>query len=150
METVEKIDHMIFQEKFIAQIKSIREVCQKVEMKLFALGFSPDVLNDVIVSIDEAITNIVTHGSHENVGDALEAEVEVIHDNGALHVKILDSGKPYDYDNIPMPDISENLKGNRIGGFGVFLMNSLMDHVHYRRDNETNVLLMSKKISITS
>ena len=57
-----------------------------------------------------------------------------------------DRGRPFDIDEVAQPDVNENLAGRRKGGFGVFLIRSLMDRVQYRREGGVNYLRMEKKV----
>ena len=57
-----------------------------------------------------------------------------------------DSGKPFDPTAAPSADISLNVEERPIGGLGIYMVMNIMDKVVYRRDNDRNILTMTKKI----
>lgn len=58
--------------------------------------------------------------------------------------EIRDQGIPFDPRSIQKPDISEIIEKEKKGGLGIFLIRSLMDRVEYQRQENQNVLLLSK------
>jgi anti-sigma regulatory factor (Ser/Thr protein kinase) len=47
---------------------------------------------------------------------------------------------------VPAPDVSLGVEERPIGGLGILLVRKIMDTVSYSRENDQNVLTMSKKI----
>jgi len=47
---------------------------------------------------------------------------------------------------VPLPSLDENLRGERRGGFGVFLMEKLMDKVSYEFKDNKNHTYLEKRI----
>jgi len=106
----------------------------------------PSDTMDIIVSIDEALTNISIHGFKNITPSSKKIEVCITLNQRTLQVVINDFGREYDIENVPKPSIQDNLKGLRKGGFGVFLMKSLMDHIKLSRTHDKNTLQMSKTL----
>jgi anti-sigma regulatory factor (Ser/Thr protein kinase) len=53
----------------------------------------------------------------------------------------VDSGRPFDpLSDAPEPDLNAVVEERRIGGLGVHLVKTLMDQMHYKRENEQNRL----------
>ena len=48
-------------------------------------------------------------------------------------------------DDSPEPDLSSALEDRRVGGLGVYLMHTLMDELHYRREEGCNHLTLIKR-----
>ena len=59
---------------------------------------------------------------------------------------ITDSGIPFDPTKHEEVDISLPAEERRIGGLGIHLVRQLMDDIHYRREEDKNVLTLIKKI----
>jgi len=138
---------MLIQEKFQADSKTIRQICIKVEEKLISNGVKPDDTNDVIVSIDEALTNIFLHGKLMKMGNSMDIDLKIEEEQNVVHVIISDHGIPYDFNSIQIPNIKDMINGDKIGGLGVHLMKGLMDRVDYQRKENINILHMYKKIT---
>ena len=102
---------------------------------------------DILLVSDEAATNIILHAFQES--KILEPDFLCkiqIGEGRILKMEFEDRGRPFDIDEVAQPDVNENLAGRRKGGFGVFLIRSLMDRVHYRREGGVNYLRMEKKV----
>ena len=67
--------------------------------------------------------------------------------NNILQIRLSDKGKKYDMRTAPTPDLGKNLSGEKKGGFGVFLMKTLMDKILYKYHGDRNITLMCKKLS---
>ncbi len=92
-------------------------------------GFSDDEVSKIALAVDEACTNIIKHAYRFAAGKYINIAVHM-HD-GRFEVVITDSGRRFDPDRVPMPNIKEYLKDYNRTGFGMFLMRSLMDRVEY-------------------
>jgi len=57
---------------------------------------------------------------------------------------VIDNGHPFDPTAAPEPDLSLPLERRRPGGLGIHLMRSMMDRVHYRRSDGSNILRLEK------
>lgn len=99
----------------------------------------------VEMAVDEACSNIIEHGYK----GMPEGDIECTCDQNdrALTIIIRDHGQAFNIDNVPIPDITDDLEDRRVGGLGVFLIRELMDKVQYERLGETgNVLTLVRKI----
>lgn len=106
------------------------------------------IINDIILAFDEAATNIIMHAY--NGLEFIESKTVDVHieiDTNKIHIVLKDNGKFFDGTGIPLPDLKENMKGNRKGGFGIYIMKSLMDKIHYQRINNYNITTLIKNIN---
>ena len=110
---------------------SIEEVAPAVERimgQVRDIGCAKDHEFEIEVALLEALGNAVEHGC----GDDPSKEVEVwigCHDDCGLVVIVRDPGPGFDPSRLPSPVEGENLL--RTHGRGVWLINQLMDSVHY-------------------
>lgn len=105
------------------------------------MGFSEDRIEDLKTAIDEACVNAIEHGNQQNAD--VKVLVELIAEDNKLQVDIHDRGKGLRGD-IQKPDIDELIAGKRpTRGWGLFLIQSLMDEVEFDWNPETgNVIRM--------
>jgi sigma-B regulation protein RsbU (phosphoserine phosphatase) len=103
---------------------------------------------DIILSLDEAITNIILHGYKDRPESSRVdlVELEMDFSINSVDILICDAGKEYDISRIPVPNIEDNMKNNKDGGFGVYLMKSLMDDIKLSRQQNKNCLRMKKSV----
>jgi sigma-B regulation protein RsbU (phosphoserine phosphatase) len=104
------------------------------------------ILEDILLSCDEAATNIVIHGYKDLMLDNPSISCAISLDGSKITVRLQDNGKEFIRKEVKPPSVEANLTGERRGGFGVFLMERLMDKVVYKREENTNVWLLEKKL----
>ncbi|MCE9598747.1 MAG: SpoIIE family protein phosphatase [Spirochaetia bacterium] len=109
-------------------------------------GLAGQDLEDVLLVSDEAATNIVLH-AYKGAGDAPDFDCEIEIESGNMfRIELRDHGIPFRRDEVPGPDIRENMAGRRRGGFGVYLIKSLMDSVEYHRKDDVNYFVAQKAL----
>jgi serine/threonine-protein kinase RsbW len=105
------------------------------------LGVDTGAHDDLCVAVDEAVTNIITHG----YGGKGEVSLELEAAGQDLVIRISDEAPPFD----PTSRIVEKLQPlnerAQPGGLGVFLITRAMDEVHYERRNGKNELVLIKR-----
>ncbi len=120
-------------------LPAIREF---VENTAVSLGGTPDAVSELVVSTNEAITNILNHGYGQDVGDI---EVLVARQNHKLIIRLRDHARPFDPTTVPKPDITLPLEARILGGLGVHMMREFTDELSYRTTNNgENELIMIK------
>ena len=85
---------------------------------------------DVETALIEALANAIVHGCENNPDKKVECCVACDETKGMLIV-IRDPGKGFDPNTIPSPVVGQNLFETH--GRGIFLINQLVDEVHYEK-----------------
>lgn len=112
------------------------------------MGFSYEDIEDLKIAVSEAITNAVTHAYNELDKGEVTIGFGVYEDR--LEVMIADRGDSFNLNEIksktgPFKG-EESVENLREGGFGLFLIEALMDDV--KINNEYGVIvLMTKYLS---
>jgi len=102
------------------------------------MGFSEDRIEDLKTAVDEACINAIEHGNQENAD--IKVLVELIADDSKLQVDVHDQGKGIPGD-LEKPDIDAKIAGKEASrGWGLFLIQSLMDEVEFDWNPETGGL----------
>ena len=97
----------------------------------------------VNLSVDELLTNIITHGYRDS--DTHEIGLAVRLSDNEIIVEIDSDGIPFDPTAGEMPDLRARLQERPIGGLGIPFVRELMDRFTYRRENGRNVLTLVKE-----
>lgn len=112
------------------------------------MGFSYDAIEDLKVAISEAATNVVSHAYEKKEKGELTLGFGV-YDN-RLEVMVSDQGESFSFAEIrnrtgpvSADDEMNSVSQMREGGFGLFLINALMDKVEI--NNEYGVIVMMTK-----
>ncbi|MDF3821851.1 SpoIIE family protein phosphatase [Leptospira sp. 96542] len=134
------------EQKFAAdpdEIPRLREfITEHLETKIS----KENAFDDVMISLDEAATNIVMHSYRDTnlVSPEFECRMEI--SGNTLRITLIDEGRPFERKKVPKPSLEANMKGERKGGFGVYLMETLMDKVSYEYNGKQNITYLEKII----
>ena len=133
-----------FQLRVVAEDRHLAEIRDFVQDAGEKLLIPQKILANTKLAVDEACTNVIKHGYKGESGGFIEI---VITGNGRdFSIAIHDTGKGFDLRNVKSPDLKMYVETRRKGGFGVFIMNQLMDEVRYRAGRDGNVLTMVKRL----
>lgn len=98
----------------------------------------------VNLALDELVTNVVLYGFENAAGR--EVLIQISTAGSELTASVADDGKEFNPLTVKTPDLSAALSERDVGGLGIHLVRSLMDHVSYQRQDEKNVLTVRKRI----
>ena len=128
-----------------ADLDNLGRVRDFIEANLQISGLSTDKAGEFLLAIDEAVSNIIMHGFKSDSDGHIELEVKQQPEALLVHIR----------DNAPLFDPTQNsnphleispLERDAPGGFGVYLLNHLVDKIAYRvTDDGRNELTMLKK-----
>ena len=108
------------------------------------LGLETSLARQIRLAVEEAVVNVIDYAYPEGVeGDIT---VQVLSDGRVMHVKIIDSGVPFDPTEIQKADTTLSAEDRRIGGLGILLVREQMDSINYERTDGKNVLTLIKKL----
>lgn len=62
-------------------------------------------------------------------------------------ITFIDNGVEFDVLAAKSPNINLSLEERDIGGFGIYLVKSLMDKISYKRLNNKNILVLEKIVA---
>jgi len=96
-------------------------------------------LSEIDLAVSEALTNVIRHsGATGETGLFLSLRIS----EGVLEIEVQDNGPGFDFESVPPPDF----ENHPAGGYGLFIIKSIMDQVEYWREPGRNVLRMGKTI----
>jgi serine/threonine-protein kinase RsbW len=125
-----------------AQVRDLNDMREFLEQAVLVLGGSEDDAGDLVLAVNEAVTNVMLHGYDGRPGPVvLCVEVE----NDDLRVILTDAAPPFDPTRVPPPDIFLPLEDRPLGGLGVHMMRQLTDELVYRPLDDGNELAFVKR-----
>lgn len=132
----------LFRQATLGDLAAMRDYVRRTAA---AAGFNGPALEELIVAVNEAASNIVRHGFQ---GQPADISLAVTCDPDQVEVTLVDRGPAFDPRDATRPDTSLPLDQRPFGGLGVQLMRDLCNGFHYRRDGDgRNVLRLSKKMN---
>jgi serine/threonine-protein kinase RsbW len=112
-----------------AEPKNLAAIRLFVEEAATALGIGLATIPNVILAVDEAVSNIIAHGYRGQGGGI---EIEVSREGDALVIRLRDEAAPFDPTNVPPPDLTLPLEQRAAGGLGIHLIRRVMDEMTHR------------------
>ena len=124
--------------------KHLAEVRDFVDIHTKSVGFSEKDISEIRLAVDEAFTNIIKH-AYKNT-PSKPVKIELGYNTTQLWISIMDEGESFKPNDYKAPDILKRIKNKQRGGMGVFLIQKLMDQVHYNRVGKMNEIRMVKNL----
>ena len=111
-------------------------------------GLDDACIYDLKLAVDEACTNIITHGYAGMDPGSVILSVEL--DEDRVQMAITDFGQPFEPSEAPVPDVEAALEDRPMGGFGLYFIYQVMDEVAYETTEDGNCLMLAKRLVPTS
>lgn len=129
--------------RIAANVDNLAEMRDFVEQAAINMGASRKCVEDMVLAMDEAATNIIVHGYR---GEPGFIEISVAYDGRALKVTLQDQAPLFDPRCVPEPLLTLPLEERPLGGLGVYIMRALTNELHYCVTvDEKNELTLVKK-----
>jgi serine/threonine-protein kinase RsbW len=107
-------------------------------------GLDETAIQHCELSIDEAISNVIEHG-YGGPTPSRYIELTCRVNPQGMTIIITDDGPAFDPLDNPEPDPDTPLDARQVGGWGVYLIRTLMDEASYARVNGHNQLILTKR-----
>ncbi len=129
--------------EFPATLDRLADIRTLVEDWCRGGGASPEDCQAVVLAVDEACTNVIEHGYAGRERGALT--LGFVAAGNEVRISVRDTGRAFDPDQAPPPDLQSDWQERPIGGLGWHLIRGMVDEVHYRSDDEGNLLTLVKR-----
>ena len=113
-----------------------------LEAALRAAGVAAAVVGELRLIAEEGLSNVIRHGYADSARHSIEVTLEI--GGGEIQLVLRDDGRPFNPLAVQAPDPHAPI-AERAGGWGVHLLQSLVDRADYRREGDANVLSLVKR-----
>ena len=103
------------------------------------LPVTKEFRHDLKLVSEELLANIIKHGYGSHADETID--IELAADGSSVHITFTDSAVAFNPLERTPPEVLNDLSE---GGMGILLVKSLSDEQHYERDNNHNVLTVTK------
>ena len=127
---------------FPGRYRSLANISEFVKKAAQEADFDAFTIYTVETAVDEACSNIIEHaygGEDKGV-----IEVSVGYAENELTIILKDYGQPFIPEEIPDPNLTDNLFDREGHGLGLYMMRQWMDEVHFSFDKSGNLLKLVK------
>ncbi|MEI6306769.1 MAG: ATP-binding protein, partial [Deltaproteobacteria bacterium] len=120
-------------------LESLRIATSFTDAVLNELPEMPDrsrLRHDLALVSSEALTNALRHS------ECAEMPVRLAYsfDSGGIVITVTDHGVGFDPDAVPLPNFEEGSEG----GYGIYIMKTIMDDMLYEKTADGNNLILTK------
>ena len=131
----------------LLKVQNHRDELSRIVDALQEFGLEQDWPQDlsfrVHLVVEEVILNIMDYGFDSGTHTI---DLNIFSGPDALTLEFIDGGKPFDpLTQGPHPDTQAPIDNRPVGGLGIYLSLTMMDHASYRRDNNKNHLTLIAK-----
>ena len=99
---------------------------------------------NIELAVHEVCSNIIEHAYAGSPG-RLKLSFSLLEDSRKIVVEMYDNGRSFDFPSVPTPNLDEP----QVRGYGLFLIQELMDKVEYRVKADGNYWRMTKNLEQT-
>ena len=110
--------------ELIASSEVLSPLRKELRHLLGQAGWEKKAVEEVLLAVDEALTNIIRHAYHEKPGK-MTVSVDVTSDK--IEIVLEDQGRKFDPTQVPTPELPRQ----KPGGLGVHFIRTIMDQVIY-------------------
>jgi serine/threonine-protein kinase RsbW len=111
-----------------------RLVCEAIKHPRLPGSFG----DEVELAVSEACTNAIRHTDDADALATVAISFRVYENRLVIEVK--DQGTGFDIEEVPLPEFDKHPEG----GYGLYIIQTVMDEVHYTRGDRHNTLAMKK------
>lgn len=102
-------------------------------------GFASPTLGEIDLAVTEAVSNVIRHAYGGDASQELALQVTV--QGTTLVVEVVDQGATPE----GLPEEDPDLDDPGPGGYGLYLIRTVMDEVRWSREPQGNVLRLTKR-----
>ena len=128
---------------FSAEDHNLDNVLDFVRDKLEENEANIKLIMTIPLAIEEIFVNVAHYAYKGAKGDF---EIDLAFKDDTVVITIEDSGVEFNPLAKEDPDIHLSAEDRKIGGLGIFMVKKIMDSVEYKRENDKNILTLTKKI----
>ena len=135
--------HRITRAAYLESLKDFREFIKDHCARL--PGVTDEILYDVQLAVDEACTNIISHGYADlNPGSII---LDLAIDPDKLTATLTDFGHSFEPSNAQVPDVNAPMEERELGGFGLFFIQQSVDDMNYQVTEDGNRMILTKYLN---
>ena len=108
-------------------------------------GITDEILYDVQLAVDEACTNIISHGYADLDAGSIILDLEVAPDQ--ITVTLTDFGHSFEPSSASIPDVDAPIEERELSGFGLFFIQESVDEMDYQVTEDGNKMILTKYLT---
>ena len=119
---------------------------QWVRENLVAVTKDPTFVKQFTLAMEEALVNVIKY-AYQHPPGLLEIESHFEKGKGEISFTLRDEGFPFNPLLHSSPREEGGIEERKEGGLGIFFMKKMTDSISYKRDQERNILILTKHLT---
>lgn len=136
---------MRYQTTRAAELETLETFRDIIDQACQENGIVDDACHDLKLAVDEACTNIITHGYKDMNPGSIMLVLEF--EPSSVAVEITDFGHAFEPVEPEAPDLETSLADPSGEGMGLYFIYQTMDEISYRSGEDGNVLTFIKRMA---
>ena len=108
-------------------------------------GVTDEILYDMQLAVDEACTNIITHGYADMDPGSMILDLDI--QPAKVTIALTDFGHSFEPGTASAPDVQAPIEERELGGFGLFFIQQSVDQMDYRVTEDGNTMTLIKHLA---
>jgi serine/threonine-protein kinase RsbW len=135
--------HRLTRAAYLESLSDFREFIKRHCASLS--GITDEILYDLQLAVDEACTNIISHGYADLDPGSIILDLEI--SPAQLTVTLTDFGHSFEPSSAPVPDVDAPIEERELGGFGLFFIQESVDEMEYQVTEDGNKMRLTKYLT---
>ena len=135
--------HRITRAAYLESLSEFREFIKEHCAGLPAI--TAEILYDVQLAVDEACTNIISHGYADLDPGSIILDLEL--DPDKVIIALTDFGHSFEPSSAPVPEVNAPIEERELGGFGLFFIQQSVDEMDYQVTEDGNKMMLTKYLT---
>jgi|FLOH01.1.fsa_nt_gi serine/threonine-protein kinase RsbW len=140
MENVQNEYPYLFSLKVSSKVEELEKVRSFMEKSLMLPGIQAEEVDDIMLAIQEGVTNAINHGNKCNCELEVCLNIEIT--EKLINISIRDKGIGFNPELLSDPTLPENIM--KQNGRGLHIIKNLMDKVNFYSSDNYHELTITK------
>ena len=130
---------------YLAENSNIDVALTPIDQALEAKNVDYKVTYKIHLALEELLSNIINY-AYDEPGGMMDLDFSFEDNDETLVIVIKDQGKPFNPFDMKDPDLTGSASERKIGGLGIYLVKNTVDFTNYKREGDSNIITLKKKI----
>lgn len=128
------------------RLSELERLGRIVETFVEAHRLPRDLVYPINLALDEILTNIIAYAYADQEEHPITLRLSLA--DNILTAELEDDGRPFNPLDAPEPIMEGSVDERPVGGLGIHLVRTMMDHLEYRRERDRNRLVLKKAVPV--
>ena len=134
--------------EFVAKVDELPNVISFIESELEKFDFDFKIITQFNLVVEELFVNVASYAYKDINNGKCKISIEYNKEKQEVKLYLEDNGIKFNPLEKEDPDLNLSIEDRPIGGLGIFLVKNSMDNIEYKYENNKNILILSKNVSM--